>query len=394
MSRKRNSPRHIVVLGSTGSIGVNALDVISRFPDRFRVLGLSAYNNVDMLERQVRAFRPDYVAIGRKSYALLKKRLGSLPCRCLEVEEGISEMVTDARADTVVIGMSGRAALEPFLDAVRCGKTVAPANKEALVIAGELIMAEARKSNAKVIPVDSEQSAIFQCLAAGRRRELRRIYLTASGGALKKVPRSQFADLTVEKILKHPRWKMGRKITVDSATLMNKGFEVIEAQRLFQVGVEDIEVLIHPEAIVHSLISFVDGSIMAQLGVTDMRLPIQYALTYPQRWPSPLPDVDFLALKRLTFEKPQIHKFPALGLALEVAGRGDTYPAVLNAADEEAVAAFLKHKLSFCDIFRTVEHVVLRHQGQRRPGLQDVLSADLWARSEAKEFMRKGARRV
>ncbi|OGX27737.1 MAG: 1-deoxy-D-xylulose-5-phosphate reductoisomerase [Omnitrophica WOR_2 bacterium RIFCSPHIGHO2_02_FULL_48_11] len=379
--------KQVVILGSTGSIGINTLKVIDRFPDRFKVVGLTAYHNIRLLEEQIRKYQPTHVAVADEGVKYFKRHASLRKIKIWDVHHDLEDLVSLPAVDVVVIGMRGSAALAPFLKAVRCGKTVAPANKEALVIAGDILMQEARKHEARIIPVDSEQSAIFQCLEGQKREQLKKIYLTASGGALNNVPQTKFDQLSVKQILDHPRWKMGKKITVDSATLMNKGFEVIEATRLFGLRVEDIEVVIHPEAIIHSMVGFKDGSILAQLGVTDMRLPIQYALTYPDRWESGLAQIDFAQLGTLTFKKPDFKKFPALALAFDVARRGGTLPAVLNAADEEAVEAFLNGQLKFSGIYRTVEKVVKNHKNTARPKLSDILSADVWAREEAKRFI-------
>ncbi|HOY08784.1 MAG TPA: 1-deoxy-D-xylulose-5-phosphate reductoisomerase [Candidatus Omnitrophota bacterium] len=377
--------RGVVILGSTGSIGINTLKVVDRYPDCFKVVGLSALNNHELLAAQARQYRPKYVGIGQQKRALLKKALSETSLKILDAESELSWLVSRPEVDIVVIGMSGSAALEPFLSAARAGKRIAPANKEALVIAGDMIMKEAAEHGAEVIPVDSEQSAVFQCLAGGRRKDLHKVFLTASGGALRRVPSSRFAALRVGDILNHPRWKMGKKITVDSATLMNKGFEVIEAQRLFGLNVEEIEVVIHPEAVIHSMVAFQDGSVVAQLGITDMRLPIQYALTYPERKETGLKPLDFFEMKRLTFAKPNIKKFPSLALAIEVAGRGGTLPSVLNAADEEAVQAFLNERIPFSGIYNIVEKIVRSHIMIRNPGIPDILAADAWARQEARK---------
>ena len=379
--------KQVVILGSTGSIGINTLKVIDRFPDRLKVVGLTAYHNIRLLEEQIRKYQPTHVAVADEGVKYFKRHASLRKIKIWDVHHDLEDLVSLPAVDVVVIGMRGSAALAPFLKAVRCGKTVAPANKEALVIAGDILMQEARKHEARIIPVDSEQSAIFQCLEGQKREQLKKIYLTASGGALNNVPQTKFDQLSVKQILDHPRWKMGKKITVDSATLMNKGFEVIEATRLFGLRVEDIEVVIHPEAIIHSMVGFKDGSILAQLGVTDMRLPIQYALTYPDRWESGLAQIDFAQLGTLTFKKPDFKKFPALALAFDVARRGGTLPAVLNAADEEAVEAFLNGQLKFSGIYRTVEKVVKNHKNTARPKLSDILSADVWAREEAKRFI-------
>jgi len=380
--------KNVVILGSTGSIGINTLKVIERYPDQFKVYGLSAYNNVQLLEKQIKKFSPKYVAVNDKGFEYFQKRKfpGTI---FLKVESDLETLVSHKTVSNVVIGMRGSAALGPFLSAVRNGKTVAPANKEALVIAGDIIMREAKKHKAVIIPVDSEQSAIFQCLQGQNRKELKKVWLTASGGALRTIDRAQFDRLTVGEILAHPRWKMGKKITVDSATLMNKGFEIIEALRLFDLTIDQVEVIIHPEAIIHSMVEYVDGSIIAQLGVTDMRLPIQYALTYPKRLDVGLKNIDFFKLKSLNFEKPDFRKFPALSLAIHVAKTAGTASSVLNAADEEAVEAFLNEKIKFTDIFKIVEKLVIKHKSIQKPNLQQILEADRWAREETRKVINK-----
>ncbi len=382
-----HAKKKVVILGSTGSIGVNALKVISRFPERFEVLGLSASENWRLLAQQAKDFSPKYVAVNREHILNLKTALTGRKVKVLDALVDLSFLATLADGDIVVVAVSGRAALEPFLSASQAGKHIAPANKEALVIAGEMIISAAAKSGARIIPVDSEQSAIFQCLEKQNKSELKKIYLTASGGALYDTRSEKFDTLTIADILKHPRWQMGKKITVDSATMMNKGFEVIEAQRLFDVEVKKIEVVIHPQAIIHSMVSFVDGCVLAQLGVTDMRLPIQYALTYPKRLENSLPEIDFVKLKELTFAKPDFKKFPCLDLALYVAGQGGTLPTVLNAADEEAVAAFLAGQIRFSDIFKVVDKTVLAHKNQKSVTLKAIKKIDLWSRKKAKELI-------
>ena len=381
--------RNIVILGSTGSIGINTLKVIERFADRFNVVGLTAYNNYRLLEQQVRKFRPSHVAVNGRVVDYLRRHINTKATRILNVDADVDEIIRLRSADVIVVAMHGSAALKPFLTAVRTGKTVAPANKEALVSAGDILMREAKEHQAAIVPIDSEQSAIFQCLAGQDRVYLKKIYLTASGGALLNIAASRFDDLSVTQILKHPRWKMGKRITVDSASLMNKGFEVIEAKHLFGLAVEDIEVIVHPEAIIHSMVEFTDGSIVAQLGVTDMRLPIQYALTYPQRWKSGLRGIDFTRLRQLTFRKPDYKKFPSLALAIEVGRRGGTLPAVLNASDEMAVGAFLKRRLPFTGIHKLVERVVQKHKIVAAPSFSQILAADQWARQEAGRLIKK-----
>ena len=380
-------PCRIAILGSTGSIGLNTLKVVDAHPHRFQVKALSANSNFKLLERQIKKYKPTDVAVGPEGLAYFKK-IGIKGVRFYPVAD-CDQLSSIKEVDTVVLAMSGTGALMPFLMALRAGKTVAPANKEALVIAGDLIMAEANKYKARIIPIDSEQSAIFQCLE-GQGSKPRFVHLTASGGPLRNIEEKDFKRMTPKDILRHPRWKMGPKITVDSATLMNKGFEVIEAKHLFNLSYDQIKVLVHPEAIIHSMVEFEDGSLLAQLGVTDMRLPIQYALTYPERLSSPLKRLDLAQIKSLNFEKPNFKKFPCLELAYEAAKKAGTMPAVLNAADEEAVGAFLKGKISFLSIYKVVEKVVLRHAIIKNPSLELIFQADEWARSEVQNEISKG----
>lgn len=379
--------KKVAILGSTGSIGINALKVIEAFSDKFEVVALSAYRNTDLLLKQIKRFKPAYVALGPDGVRQITKRINPRRTKILAAESGACEIAGLKGVDIVVIGISGSAALLPFLAAVRSGKTIAPANKEAIVMAGGILMEEARKFKAKIIPVDSEQSAIFQCLEGGKKSELKKVYLTASGGPLWKTKKTQFDRIPLKQILQHPRWKMGKKITVDSATLMNKGLEIIEARWLFGLDVGSIEVLIHPQAVIHSMVEFKDGSILAQLGVTDMRLPIQYALTYPERKETKLQGMDFIKLRALTFEKPDLKKFPSLSLCRYAAEEDGTLPCVLNAANEEAVGAFLEGRLVFSKIYKIVEQVVLRHKNIKKPALSRIFEADGWAREEARRLL-------
>lgn len=381
------SLKNVLVLGSTGSIGINTLKVIERFPDKFRVIGLSAFSNVDLLKKQIRQFSPKAVAIGQKNIHCLRKGARARALKVFNADTEIEHLAALKEVDIVVLGIQGSAALKPFLAAARCGKKIAPANKEALVMAGEMIMREVRRHHACIIPVDSEQSAIFQCLQGHPRSELKRVYLTASGGPLRNINKKSFDHLSRKAILSHPRWKMGKKITVDSATLMNKGLEVIEAMRLFDLEANEIEVLVHPQAVIHSMVEFCDGAIMAQLGIADMRVPIQYALTYPNRWDTKLPAMNFVKQKELTFFKPDFKKFPALSLCYLVARKGQTYGSVLNAANEEAVAAFLKGKIRFSKIVDIVEKVVLSHRPQKSFTIEEIFEADRWAREKARELI-------
>lgn len=379
--------KNVAIIGSTGSIGINTLKVIDQFPEQFQVVALSAYNNCDLLIRQIKKYRPRYAAVSQQQYEKIKSRVDAKRCTVCLADQDLAMIATLPQVDVVILAMRGSAALAPFMAAVKAGKTVAPANKEALVVAGDLLIAEARRTGATIVPIDSEQSAIFQCLQGQNRGELKRVLLTASGGTLLRVSSSKFDRLTVEEILSHPRWKMGAKITVDSATLMNKGFEVIEAQKLFGLKANEIRVVVHPQAIIHSMVEFIDGSVLAQLAITDMRLPIQYALTYPQRNSVRLPALDLCAIQSLTFEEPDLKRFPLLALALEVAKKDGSLPAVLNAADEVAVEAFLNRKIKLTKIFDVVSKVVKKHRLVLKPNLQEVLEADQWAREETRKLI-------
>ncbi len=380
--------KRVAIFGSTGSIGINTLKVIEHLSDRFEVVALTAFNSVETLSVQIKKHRPRYVALSAECIPGLRRTFGRT-VRFLDVKQGLACLASSKDVDIVILAMTGAAALEPFLSAARAGKTIAPANKEALVMAGEIIMADARRYGATIIPVDSEQSAIFQCLQGQDRTCLRTVHLTASGGALRNVPVARHDRLSVREILDHPRWNMGAKITVDSASLMNKGFEVIEAMRLFGLRADEVNVIIHPEAVIHSMVEFTDGSILAQLGVTDMRLPIQYALTYPERLATGLMPLDLTALKAMTFEKPDLKKFPSLALAFLAARKGGTLPAVLNAADEVAVDAFLKGRIKFTSIYKTVEKTVFRHKNIAQPSLSEICQADAWARGTALAFIER-----
>jgi len=377
--------KRIALLGSTGPIGINTLRVINSFPRQFRVVGLSANSNIALLYQQIEVFKPEVVAVGNCQAAReLGPRLKKSGIKMLTAEAGLEELAGLKTADKVVIAISGSAALAPLLNAIDKGKDVALANKEALVMAGEVIISRLRKKKVCLIPIDSEQSAIWQCLEGQDKAKLKNIYLTASGGPFRKKISRALKDVSVGEVLRHPRWNMGEKISVDSATLMNKGLEILEAIYLFGLPAEKIKVLVHPEAIIHSMVEFVDGVILAQLSATDMRIPIQYALSYPERLSNTmLPSVDFLRLKSLNFEEPDLRRFPALKLAYQVAEDGGTMPAVLNAANEVAVAAFLKKELPFVAITKTVERVLSRHKNFKQPALADILAADEWARQEA-----------
>jgi 1-deoxy-D-xylulose-5-phosphate reductoisomerase len=381
--------KRIAILGSTGSIGRNTLDVIKRFPGKFRVAALTAHSNIDILLRQIKVFCPEFVCVADKEAGVkLKSRLGR-KVKLLAGEVGLTEIAGHKGIDKVVLAITGAGALRPLLAAIDSGKEVALANKESLVMAGSIVMPRALKKKAKIIPIDSEQSAIWQCLAGEDKDGLRAIHLTASGGPLRELGRDRLKDVSVEEVLRHPRWKMGKKITVDSATLMNKGLEVIEAMHLFGVGPEKIKVVIHPEAIIHSMVEFVDGSIIAQLSVTDMRIPIQYALSYPDRLANNLSGVDFYKLRRLNFQKPDFGRFPCLRLAYRAAHDGGTAPCVLNAANEVCVEEFLQNRLKFISLPKIIERVLGKHHNIGNPCLNDIYHADGWAREKAKSIIRR-----
>ena len=379
--------KRVAILGSSGSIGITALKVIKQYPREFTLEALAVNKNIDFLKRQIAEFRPRKIAVGDEEAGKKIKKIGA---RDIHYGiEGLNKIAADKDVDIVVIGLSGSVALHPLLAAIRADKHIALANKEALVMAGSIIMSELKKSKARLIPVDSEQSAIFQCLEGKPRDELRRLYLTASGGALYDVARENFKYLKKKDILNHPRWKMGRKITVDSATLMNKGLEVIEARWLFDVEVRNIEVLIHRQAIIHSMVEFVDGSVLAQLGVTDMSLPIQYALTYPRRLSNPKNHLDFFSIESLTFDKVDNKKFPCLDFAYQAARDAGTAPAVMNAVNEEVVSAFLDQRIGFTLIPKIIEKILSKHKTLKNPNLPAILEADTWARQEARELIIK-----
>jgi len=368
--------KRLAILGSTGSIGRQALEVVRAFPERLQVIGLAAGRNVELLNQQVEEFHPTLVSFQEPGQHLLP--LENMDFCSLE------EITSHASVDLVLVATVGSVGLGPTIAALEAGKCVALANKEVLVMAGEIVSRKARQHGAKLLPVDSEHSAIWQCLVGENDLEVARLILTASGGAFRDRPLEELARVTPEEALLHPNWQMGRKVTVDSATLMNKGMEVIEARWLFEVPFGKIEVAVHRESVIHSMVEFVDGSIKAQLGPPDMRLPIMYALSYPERWLSPsFPGLDWTALHGLTFGKVDLERYPCLRLALEAGRQGGTYPAVLSAADEVAVQLFLEGRIGFLDIAGLVGAVLDRHSGASHPSLEDILAADAWAREAA-----------
>jgi 1-deoxy-D-xylulose-5-phosphate reductoisomerase len=376
--------KRIAVLGSTGSIGRSTLDVIRQLPGKFRVAALSTNSNIQVLRLQMREFHPSMVCVNDKNAALNLGCGRSLNgARIFCGEEGLGAMLREKGIEKIVLAISGSSALEPLLAAIDNGLDVALANKEALAMAGPIIMRRVKAKKVKILPVDSEQSAIWQCLEGRDAKKIKRIYLTASGGPFRRSPRKRLGNVSIKEVLRHPRWKMGAKITVDSATMMNKGLEVLEAISLFNVAADKIKVLIHPEAIIHSMVEFIDGVILAQLSVADMRIPIQYAVSYPERLPNALTGIDFARLKGLNFEMPDFKKFPCLGLAYEAARQAGVAPCVLNAANEVAVERFLNCRIKFISIPVVIEKVLRRHRNKLNPRLEDILKADSWARQEA-----------
>jgi 1-deoxy-D-xylulose-5-phosphate reductoisomerase len=390
--------RQVAVLGSTGSIGVNALDVIQRLnraEGGFRVAALSTYSHVPLLQKQIQVFRPSLAVVGDEAAAKVLSRWArsrKIPLRVMSGVDGLVQAASAPAVQLVLSAVVGAVGLQPLLSALRAKKTVALANKEALIVAGEIVMATARRYGAKIIPVDSEHSAMFQCLGGrtGPGAGVRRLILTASGGAFYRRTGS-LDQVGVEEALNHPTWKMGRKITVDCATLTNKGLEAIEAHYLFGVPLDRIQIVIHPQSIVHSLVEFEDGSSLAQLSHPDMRLPIQYALTYPDRKPTPVRALALDEIKKLEFYAPDFRRFPALSLALEAGRRGGAWPAVFNGANEAAVQAFLGRRLPFTGIPRLCRQVMNRFKKRPPPrdGLRGILEADAWARREALSFLGK-----
>lgn len=382
--------KNVAVLGSTGSVGSNALEVIRHFPADFRVTALSANSNIDLLYRQIREFKPKFVCVGEEKAALkLKSRLGAGKVKVFAGQDGLDEMIRGAPCDKIVLAISGSMALRPLLTSIEENQDIALANKEALVMAGAIVMQRLKESRSRIIPIDSEQSAIWQCLDGRSSAKLKKIYLTASGGPFRNVPYSRLSSISVREALRHPRWKMGRKITIDSSTLMNKGLEVIEAMHLFNIGQDKIKVLVHPEAIIHSMVEFVDGVVLAQLSVTDMRIPIQYSLSYPHRLLNGNARIDFFKLKKFTFEEPDFKKFPCLRLAYRAAEQGGTSPCVLNAANEAGVAAFLEGRIRFIQIPEVIEKTIARHKNISRPALEDIVEINLWAGAEAAAIIKR-----
>jgi 1-deoxy-D-xylulose-5-phosphate reductoisomerase len=375
--------KNVVLLGSTGSIGTSTIKVAEDLPEKIRLIGLAAGNNSDLLLQQTRQFHPGTISIfDPKKAAELQAVLGT-HVTVHSGNEGLIKLATLPDADIVLIAIVGTAGLQPALAAIRAGKDIAVASKEILVMAGEIVMNEARKHGVKVLAVDSEHSAIFQCLDGKPSSSVRNLWLTASGGPFRKTAKEDFANITVERALKHPSWVMGQKITIDSATLFNKGLEMIEARWLFDIEMPRVQVVVHPQSVIHSMVEFVDGSILAQLSTPDMCLPIQYALTYPERVGSDRVQTNFAKIGQFTFEEPDVERFPAIKLARKAGEVGGTLPAVLNAANEVAVDLFVKRQRSFLDISAIVARVMECHKVVEHPTLEQILEADRWARKEA-----------
>ena len=378
----------IIILGSTGSIGTNTLDIVKRFPGEFRVAGLTAGNNIDKLEEQIRAFTPRVVAVSQEAAAVtLRRRCAGLPVEILSGEVGIAQVASLPEAELVISAIVGAAGLVPTLTAIRSGKHIALANKEPMVMAGKLMQEEAHKHGVRIFPVDSEHSAIFQSLEGHRLEDVRRLILTASGGALWTLAKDELQHVTPERALKHPNWKMGAKITIDSATLMNKGLEVVEARWLFDIPESRIEVMVHRESIIHSLVEYEDRSMIAQLGLPDMRTPISYAMRYPERLPLDLPSLDLTEIGTLSFCKPDHDRFPCLNLGYESLRTGGTMPATMNAANEIAVDAFLNGGIRFTEIAEVIRHTMDAHTPKAVSSLEDALEADRWAREKAESLV-------
>jgi 1-deoxy-D-xylulose-5-phosphate reductoisomerase len=381
--------KSIAILGSTGSVGVTTLDVVSRFPERFRVVAMAAGKNLEVLVEQAKRFRPELVSVATAELARdLKNRLAGEKVDVMYGTEGAIAVATHRDAQFVMSAIVGAAGLRPTLAAAKAGKDVGFANKETLVIAGEVMTRAVRDAGVNLLPVDSEHNAIFQCLEGRQRANVKRIVLTASGGPFLKLPMERFAAVTIAEALKHPTWRMGAKITIDSASLMNKGLEVIEARWLFDLPAEQRSVVIHPQSVVHSMVEMIDGSVIAEMAIPDMAIPVAYALAYPERLPlAHLKPLSLAECGALTFEQPDLNRFPCLRLAFEALDAAGTMPCALNAANEVMVAAFLAGEAEFLEIARNIETVMSRHSNQPAQTLEDLIETDGWARAQARELL-------
>lgn len=380
--------KRLAILGSTGSIGVNTLHIVRQFPEHFKIISLSAGRNIQLLKEQVHEFRPKLISVLNKE--LCEEIQKDLPIEGVEVAygvEGLIRVATHPEVDQVVSAIVGAVGLIPTLSAIKSEKSIALANKESLVMAGKILMEEARMRNVQILPIDSEHSAIFQSLLGHQKKDIHRLILTASGGPFLHLPLSKLREVTVKEALNHPHWEMGKKITIDSASLMNKGLEVIEAHWLFDIPIEKITVQIHPQSIVHSMVEYVDGSIISQMGIPDMRIPISYALSYPDRLNLHLPSLDFSQVGGLTFMSPDPERFPCLSLAYRSIEIGETMPTVLNAANEIAVHAFLEGTIRFTDVPLIIQRVMEEHELKRVRTIEDILRADQWSRERTKNLI-------
>jgi len=380
--------KRLSLLGSTGSIGRNTLEVVADHPESFRVVALAVRSNIELLEEQIKAFRPEIVAVFDESAAKIL-RSKNLPVEVLSGEQGLVDVATIEDVDIVVSAIVGSAGLIPTLSAVKAGKNIALANKESLVMAGQLIMSEARRKGVMIIPVDSEHSALFQCLDKREKTEVRKVILTASGGPFLRRAKEELETVTPVEALRHPNWDMGRKITIDSATLMNKGLEVIEAHWLFDLPPENIDVLLHSQSIIHSMVEFVDGSLLAHMSVPDMKGPISYALSYPERFENVLPVLDLAEIHELIFERPDPGKYPALSLTYDALRKGGTMPCVMNMANEVAVESFLNREIPFTAISKVVSETMSEHKVLKGGSIDEIMSASEWAKQKASELIRQ-----
>jgi 1-deoxy-D-xylulose-5-phosphate reductoisomerase len=382
-----SSPRKVLILGATGSIGTSALKVARDIPDRMQIVGLAAQRSITALREQVLETGVKQVCVTDEKAAAEARSLFPSDVEIFSGEKGLVDIVRASDADMVIVAIVGTAGLAPALAAIEAGKHLAVASKEILVMAGEAVMSAAARKGVDILPVDSEHNAIFQCLEGHKHSEIRRLLLTASGGPFRQTPAEEIQKVTVAQALKHPTWTMGKKITIDSATLFNKGLEMIEAHWLFGVPMRKVEVVVHPQSIVHSMVEFMDNSVIAQLSHSDMCFPIQYAVTWPERVPNSLPPIDFARLAELRFEAPRADVFPALNLARQAGDIGGTLPAVLNASNEVAVAAFLEERIAFHHIWECVDSVMQAHETTQHPGLETLIDADAWARRKATSFV-------
>jgi len=386
--RKDRKKKKVVILGSTGSIGRSALQVLKVFKDRFEVFGLSAHKNFGLFKNQIKEYKPEVVVLTQEeSYEKIKQEFSGDKIKIYYGIDNIKQMVSLPKVDIVINAIVGSAGLLPSFFSLQAGKTLALANKESLVMAGELLTALAKKKKLEILPVDSEHSAIKQCLLAGKKKEVKRLILTASGGPFYLSKKRDLSKVSVSQALSHPTWEMGRKVTVDSATLMNKGLEVIEAHWLFGIPASQMKVMIHPQSVVHSMVEFVDGTIIAQMSKPDMKMPLQYALLYPERVETNESFLDLTRVKNLTFLEPDLRRFPGLKLCYFALELGGTAPGVLNAANEVAVESFLNKKISFDKIPMLVRKVLSSHKVKEKPGLEEILEADRWAREESWNFI-------